>query len=277
MAKTGEVFDLPDPVDPPVHGCFVLGTRIGYTVEGPPTGSCLVTVHGVPGGAPDFRYLAPLLAERLRVYRLELPGFGSNITARWHDYSPAGRARLIVAFADAMGIGRLTVAGHSLGGPAAIATAAFYPERTESLVLLSSIGLRRHRGMFFPPTTSRWMVRASHIPIVQHEFIRQARIAYKKIGFPNADRMTVEEFRAHGSNVASYDYARARAAAEAVQCPVLLAYAADDRQIENSISEELARAIPTTEIICYVQGGHNIQKTQARDLARQILKRLAPE
>ena len=142
---------LPTPVDPPVETRAVLGTRVGYTSEGPSDGVPLLMVHGVPGNTRDFRYLAPLLAERCRVHRLELPGFGSNTRARWRDYSPWGRAELVLAFADAMGMELFAVLGHSIGGPVAILAAALRPERVAGLVAVASPGLRRHRGMFVSP------------------------------------------------------------------------------------------------------------------------------
>ena len=90
------------PSDPEPKLLGVLGTELGFTDEGPAAALPVVTVAGVPGGVRDFRYLAPLLAERYRVLRLDLPGFGSVHDARWDDYSTSGRARLVAAFAEAM-------------------------------------------------------------------------------------------------------------------------------------------------------------------------------
>ena len=262
---------LPPAVDLPVETCRVLGTRVGFTCEGPTAGLPLVLIHGVPGGAHDYRYLAPLLAESCRVYRLELPGFGTVVDADWPDYSPSGRASLVTAFTDALGVKEYAVLGHSAGGPAALATAALDHRRVRALILLASVGLRRHQGVPMPPTVLRGLMGLSHLPILRTLILRQARATYRKIRFPGSDRLSLRELRIHASHVTRYDFPFNRWAAATLRCPTLVAYAEDDHYLETAISEELIAAIPGARAARYATGGHNLQKTRARALAARIL------
>jgi pimeloyl-ACP methyl ester carboxylesterase len=266
-----ETPDLPEPSDPPVRFVSVLGTTVGYTEEGPTSGPRLLAVPGVPGGAPHFRYLAPVLAARLRVHRLELPGFGSNTGAVWHDYSPGGRAALVNGFAEAMGIRRFAVLGHSMGGPAAVATAALHPDRVTALALLASVGLRRHRGMVIPPPVARVLIELSRLPVLRGYMLRRVQAMYRKLGFPGTDELTPRLVRVHARHVAAMDFLRARTAARAVRCPAMVAWADDDPHIEPAIARELVDAIPKAEPVCFPTGGHDIQKFRAAELASVFL------
>lgn len=65
--------DLPAPSDPvPRLISTVLGMVL-VTEEGPAGGPLVLCTHGTPGSRRDLRYLAPLLAERCRVVRVERP------------------------------------------------------------------------------------------------------------------------------------------------------------------------------------------------------------
>jgi pimeloyl-ACP methyl ester carboxylesterase len=267
--------ELPEPFDPDVDIHDVLGTRIGTTTEGPDGAKTLLLLHGVPGGVRDYRYLAPLLSGRLRIHRLELPGYGTVRDATWHDYSPDGRARLVIAAADALGVSRFAIAGHSMGGPAAIATAAMLPHRVTGLVAIASVGVSRHRGMLLPGAGARALREALLVPILRDAVVARSRDMYRRMRFPTAETLTREDLRVDLANVMEIDFARAKRRAAAVRAPSLVAFADDDPMVEPAVGHELARTIRDAETAAYPVGGHNIQKSQARDLAERILALLA--
>jgi len=268
---------LPEPVDAEVTLHDVLGTRVGATSEGPEGAPAVLLLHGVPGSTRDYRYLAPLLAPHLRVHRLDLPGYGAARDAVWHDYTPDGRARLIIALADAVGAERFAIAGHSMGGPAAIATAAMVPHRVSALIALASLGVRRHRGMLLPPAGAAALRHALGVPLLGGYLVAESKKAYRKMRFPTADTLSRRELEVDIENVMGIDFARARRRATSVRARTLVAWAEDDPMVEPTIGTELAAVIEGAETAAYPVGGHNIQKTQARDLARRILALLRPD
>jgi pimeloyl-ACP methyl ester carboxylesterase len=106
--------------------------------EGPP----LVLLHGAGDNSLDWRWVIPDLAATHRVYAPDLPG--SPDSARPDAaYSPAFFERFAVGFLNALGIGRATFVGNSLGGLIALQLALSEPERAGALVLVNSAGLGR--------------------------------------------------------------------------------------------------------------------------------------
>jgi lipase len=94
----------------------------------------VVAIHGITSAhtawplvaahLPDVRVVAPDLRGRGRSN--ELPG----------PYGMAQHAEDVAAAMDHLGIGRATVAGHSMGGFVAVVLAAQHPERVQRLVLV---------------------------------------------------------------------------------------------------------------------------------------------
>ena len=106
--------------------------------EGPP----LVLLHGAGYNSLDWRWVLPALARKHRVYAPDLPGSPDSARPA-ADYSPAFFEHFVAAFVDALGIGRATFVGNSLGGLIALRLALFKPARVTALVLVDSAGLGR--------------------------------------------------------------------------------------------------------------------------------------
>lgn len=101
----------------------------------------LLALHGWLDNAGSFARLAPLLADRWRVIALELPGHGHS------DHLPPGThyhfvdyVRSVLAAADALGLPRFDLLGHSLGAGIAAMLAAAAPERITKLLLIEGLG-----------------------------------------------------------------------------------------------------------------------------------------
>jgi pimeloyl-ACP methyl ester carboxylesterase len=108
------------------------GFELGVLVGG--LGRPLLVLHGGGGLHPGEAHR--LLAERFRVYAVELPGFGAspeNTTTR----SLEELGGTILAAADALGLERFSLLGTSFGGAVALRVALRAPERVERLVLES--------------------------------------------------------------------------------------------------------------------------------------------
>jgi pimeloyl-ACP methyl ester carboxylesterase len=116
------------------------GLSIRYLAagEGPP----LVLLHGAGDNSLDWRWVIPDLATTHRVYALDLPGSPDSARPA-ADYSPAFFERFAAGFLDALGIGRATLVGNSLGGLIGLRLALSEPARVTALVLVDSAGLGR--------------------------------------------------------------------------------------------------------------------------------------
>src|SRR5215218_5347702 len=104
--------------------------------SGPP----VVLVHGMVNSSAHWRQVAQRLAERHTVIAPDLVGHGDSATPRG-DYSLGAHAAVIRDLLSALGIGKATLVGHSLGGGVAMVFFWQFPHRVERLGLVSSGGL----------------------------------------------------------------------------------------------------------------------------------------
>lgn len=98
-------------------------------------GQVVLLVHGLGGSHLNWLAVAPRLAERHRVYALDLPGFGRSPLAGRRSSIAANidvLTRVIAALSD----GPIVLIGNSMGGLISIGVAAMHPELVSGLVLV---------------------------------------------------------------------------------------------------------------------------------------------
>ncbi|MYT71933.1 MULTISPECIES: alpha/beta hydrolase [unclassified Streptomyces] len=111
----------------------VAGILLSYEVSGPPDAVPLLLLHGLGEGAADWAAVAPAFARDHRVYALDLRGHGHS--DRPGRYSLELMRDDVRAFLDALGLDRVRIVAHSMGGVVAHLLAAAEPERVTRLVL----------------------------------------------------------------------------------------------------------------------------------------------
>lgn len=98
---------------------------------------CIVLLHGYLESLLVWDDFVPLLYKQLRVVTLDLPGHGiSVVTGECHTMEFL--ADTVAEGLKALGIGRCTLVGHSMGGYVALAFCERHPDMLDGLVLLSS-------------------------------------------------------------------------------------------------------------------------------------------
>jgi pimeloyl-ACP methyl ester carboxylesterase len=108
-----------------------------------PSTSVVLLLHGggVDNATLSWGGVAPRLADAgYRVIAPDHPGYGQSPAAPW----PATQQRLVSyvgEFADALGLGRYTIGGLSLGGGMAIGHSLNRPDQVTGVMLLGSYGL----------------------------------------------------------------------------------------------------------------------------------------
>ena len=116
------------------------GYRRAYVQVG--SGPALLLLHGIGDNSETWKSIIPMLARDHTVIAPDLLGHGKSDKPR-ADYSVAGYANGMRDLITVLGIDKVTVVGHSLGGGVAMQFAYQYPERCERLVLVSSGGVSR--------------------------------------------------------------------------------------------------------------------------------------
>jgi pimeloyl-ACP methyl ester carboxylesterase len=252
--------------DPEAEIVKTRGGAIAVSFEGPGDALPVLCVHGIPGSRRDFRYLAPLLAERVRVLRVEMPGFGESPPDGRGTVS--GWADVLLAVADALGLQQFALLSHSFGGGAVLLASAGAGDRLAGAALLATMGARRHRAFAMPPAVYSVMSALLRFPLTRGGFAALGRHFYRRIRLTPPDDW--RELHLHTSLLASVDFAALGAAARRIAAPTLVAHCSDDRMVQPAIARELAALLPRGRLLEFPTGGHHLQKTRAAELAAEI-------
>lgn len=242
-----------------------------YVYDGPENETdralTFVLVHGLPGSARDFRWLAPVLASHgARVVRIEMPAFGETPLSTEPDASVEARGRFVVDAMRALKLDRSCLVGHSMGGVVGTMAATLAPDLFSGLALVSSPGLRVHRG--FRQARPRTVEAVLSLPFAERALRQPLRRMFERTGFRHATDLgirhtlrciAVTDVKAHGRRL------------RRLRPPVLHAFCARDPFIERAVFEETARAIGGP-VLRFAEGGHNPQKHQAVELGEALVR-----
>lgn len=133
------------------------GMEIAYSDTGPAPGQrgSLLLIHGLGSYMPVWRRNLPVLAAGRRVVAIDLPGYGKSSKGD-HRYSMDFFADVVEQVIARLGLQRLVIVGHSMGGQIALTHALRHPGRARGLVLLAPAGLET-----FAPSEGDWLSKAT--------------------------------------------------------------------------------------------------------------------
>jgi pimeloyl-ACP methyl ester carboxylesterase len=97
----------------------------------------LVLLHGFPLAMAMWDAIRPGLVQVARIVTPDLRGFGGSDKPEG-DYSMTSLADDVVRLADALGLERVVLGGHSMGGYVALRFAAAHRDRLAGLILVDS-------------------------------------------------------------------------------------------------------------------------------------------
>jgi pimeloyl-ACP methyl ester carboxylesterase len=142
------------------------GQPLSYADIG--TGPAVLFVHGLLGSHRHWTQLMHTLAAERRLIAPDLFGHGASAKPVG-DYSLGAHAATLRDLLDRLGVDRVTLVGHSLGGGIAMQFCYLFPDRVDRLVLVSSGGLGRELSLLLraaalpgaelvlPAISSRWL------------------------------------------------------------------------------------------------------------------------
>ena len=235
--------------------CELAGARVRYRVagEGPP----VVLVHGLAGSWRWWEPVVEPLARRLRVHLLDLPGFGS---ARREPFALADAPAYVRDFAEALGLERPHLVGHSLGGAVCARAAALWPERVDRLLLAAPAGLLERR-------------RALQYALPIASALRHASPRFLPVLAADALRAGVPTLYRAGTQLLGDDGLRGEL--DRIAAPTLLVWGERDPLVPPQLAEEYERAIPHTRRVVLAGAGHVPMAERPREFADAALEFLA--
>jgi pyruvate dehydrogenase E2 component (dihydrolipoamide acetyltransferase) len=130
----------PDAAGDASRSAELAGCRVAYRLEGGGDGLPLLLLHGFGGDMSGWLGILPALARTRRVCLVDLPGHGASAASRCQP-TFARLSTLVGELADALGLTRMHLGGHSLGGGIALAAGDALGDRVAGVALLAPVGL----------------------------------------------------------------------------------------------------------------------------------------
>ncbi|MGE3273126.1 MAG: alpha/beta fold hydrolase [Chloroflexota bacterium] len=225
------------------------------------TGAPLLVLHGA-GGPNGWRRWHAALAEQFTLYVPAHPGYGLSDSADWME-SVRDLARYYLWFLDVVGLERVSVIGHSLGGWLVAEMAAMNPKALDRIVLVAPAGLKPEQGeildIFYypveqmrefgyhdPSQAPEWdeLFGQPPTPEQQDLALRAREMSARLIWKPYAHNPRLPHFLPRVTN------------------PALVVWGRQDRIVPVICGEQYARLLPNATLKVIEECGHspNIEK-----------------
>jgi len=114
------------------------GLRLSFLEWGDVGRPAVCFLHGGSAHAHWFDRVTPAFVDRFHVIALDQRGHGESQWAEPPAYATENFAADLVGFLDALGLARVTLVGHSMGGHNSMSFAAWHPDRVSALVIVDS-------------------------------------------------------------------------------------------------------------------------------------------
>ena len=257
------------------------GFNIAYHRQG--AGEPMLLVHGISTYSFIWRNLIPSLSSHFDVIAIDLLGCGDSDKPAGVDYSISAQADMIHKFLNNLGIGKVHLVTHDIGGGVGQIMAVKYSDKLRSLVLINTVAY------------DYWPVQpiiTMRIPI-----IRQIAMSLMDLGILKAlvrrgtyykERVTDElmelfwkplktregrqGFLQLARSLNNMDLMRIAGDLRNMQMPVLIVRGDDDAYLGPEICEKLHDEIKNSRLVRIQNGGHFIQEDKPELLASLILK-----
>ncbi|HSJ18986.1 MAG TPA: alpha/beta fold hydrolase [Nocardioidaceae bacterium] len=248
------------------------GHQLSYLDSG--TGPVVLFIHGILGSHRNWAHLIDSMDDNHRVIVPDLFGHGHSAKPVG-DYSLGAHAATLRDLLDRLGLDRVTLVGHSLGGGIAMDFYYLFPERVDRLVLVASGGLGREVNRVLRSATlpgAEWV-----LPVIASGWVRaRAETAGRvmtKVGWkPGADITAIwqgftslgdgESRRAFlattrsvidpgGQTVSAHDYLP-----DVLPIPTLIVWGSRDRMIPAWHAIRAQESIPDCQVELFEGAGH---------------------
>jgi len=237
------------------------GARVHYRDEGPRDAPTLVALHGMYSSLHTWEAWTEALTDRVRMVRLDLPGFGLTGPNEERRYDMPYYVDVLESFCDRIGLGEVSLAGNSLGGGVAWRFAATHPGLVDRLLLLDSVGRQvvpDGAGLLVRPGVN-FMPRYLTPRVAFREILRDAYGDPSKLSRTDVRRYH-DLLRRTGNRRAVLSLLRDAvpdgAEPSEVPCPTLVQWGEEDTWLPLSLGRKLAGEIPDARLRTYGGVGH---------------------
>jgi pimeloyl-ACP methyl ester carboxylesterase len=257
------------------------GLRLHYLEAG--EGEPVLLLHGWPTSAQLWRNVIGPLAQGNRVIALDLPGFGASDKPLDASYSFRFHDRAISGFLDSLGIERIGLAVHDLGGPIGLYWASEHPERLSRLALLNTIVFAKPSWAVIAfvaaarlPGVRSWMASPAGLAFAMrlgvHDRSRLSDEAILLVQEPFADRDARKALLKAGTALAPGGMRQIEHWLQTIQVPVRIIYGARDRILPDvaKTMKRVAELVEVERVTVLEDCGHFLQEERPEEIGRQL-------
>lgn len=251
---------------------------LSYVDEG--RGEPVLLIHGIPTWGYLWHGLLPALAPSYRVLVPDLLGFGYSDRRDRFDRSIARQAEWLDAWMETMGLRRVSVVGHDIGGGVALRLATLFPERVARLAVLNTV--------CYDSWPIEGMLQFGHPGAYRKLSASTALRALKLMlrqGFASSpeDELLEGLLAPYATEVGKLSLVRNASALNTnltteisplllrLAVPTLVLWGEDDAFQPLKYGERLARDIPEARLVRIENARHFVMLDQPGDVAEQLL------
>jgi pimeloyl-ACP methyl ester carboxylesterase len=223
----------------------------------------LVLIHGAGGTHMHWPATLRRLADQA-VYAIDLPGHG-------HSKGPgrdtiAAYREVVYAFCQALGLGRVVLAGHSMGSAITLDFALHYPQRLAGMVLVGG--------------GAKLRVAPAVLDGIRSDFAATTKLLADWTHDPNAPeqlkRLYVQRLMENDPDVLygdfyACDHFDRRADLPSIRTPALVVCGATDRMTPVKYSEFLVQNLPNARLALLPGVGHMAMLEAPEDTAAAVV------
>lgn len=254
--------------------------EIAYTVigDGPP----LVLVHGTPTSSYLWRNVAPSLAATCRVHLFDMLGFGESERFEEQDVPIRRHARVLADLISHWGLQDPVLVGHDIGGATVLRAHLLENAPAAGLVLIDAVVLRP----WITPTTQHirahidtyrsmpnhiWSeVASAHLRRAVHGEMSAATFHgyWQQWEGPRGQALWLR----NALHFDEQDTADFEDRLGEIDVPTSILWGENDDWLDVSISAEIQRRIPGSQLVLISGAGHFAMEDKPHEVATHIKK-----
>jgi pimeloyl-ACP methyl ester carboxylesterase len=241
-------------------------------------GEPLIIVHGGGDGANAWMRNIAVLSRKYKIYVPDMPGFGMS-QPLINGYSMYHMVEFINSFAQAMGLSKFYLMGHSLGGGIALHYTLKFPEKIRKLVLVSSLCLGSEIA---------WWVRMASSPVICKSLGRAAISLFQGIKYIakffgpwNIVQPVSKTSIQIGSCISTLTEQTVVLLSQLpkIMVPTLVMWGAKDPIVPFAQAYAAAELIPNCQVKVFENAGHSVYREKLREFSNilaEFLDRVSP-
>jgi pimeloyl-ACP methyl ester carboxylesterase len=246
------------------------GLELHYLDWGGPASTRAIALHGFALNCHSWDEVAPRLRSRVRFLAFDQRGHGlSDRAERVEDYTRENMVADVGSAARELGLERLVLIGHSMGGMNALTFASRSPALVRALVLVDvgpevSVDGAREVGAFVAgpyelDTLDDWVEHTHrYYPWRSKERIRaRLEVSLRKTASGKLAKQYDERFRSGFGGVSEARDPLAEAARR-LRCPTLLVHGAASPVLTLEMAQRFAAKVPCVELVSIPGAGHSV-------------------